>query len=56
MDLQDVLQRFTFDNTCLLVLGFDPNCISVDLPELAYRMALDEVKEVVFYRHIVPEC
>ncbi|KAM3686542.1 hypothetical protein ACB098_10G009800 [Castanea mollissima] len=55
VDLQDVFQRFTFDNTCLLVLGFDPNCLSVDLPELAYRMAFDEVEEAVFYRHIVPE-
>ena len=32
VDLQDVFQRFTFDNTCLLVLGFDPNCLFVDLP------------------------
>ena len=36
-------------------IGFDPNCLFVDLPELAYRMAFDEVEEAVFYRHIVPE-
>ncbi|GMY29653.1 alkane hydroxylase mah1 [Fagus crenata] len=55
LDLQDVFQRFTFDNTCLLVLGFDPNSLSVDLPEVASRRAFDEVEEAVFYRHMVPE-
>ena len=55
LDLQDVFQRFTFDNTCLLVLGFDPNCLSVDLPEVASRRAFDKVEEAVFYRHMVPE-
>uniref|UniRef100_A0A2N9G7F5 Cytochrome P450 n=1 Tax=Fagus sylvatica TaxID=28930 RepID=A0A2N9G7F5_FAGSY len=55
LDLQDVFQRFTFDNTCSLVLGFDPNSLSVDLPEVASRRAFDEVEEAVFYRHMVPE-
>ncbi|KAF2292264.1 hypothetical protein GH714_018296 [Hevea brasiliensis] len=55
VDLQDLFQRFTFDNICLLVLGFDPNSLSVDLPEVAYKTAFDDVEEAVFYRHIVPE-
>lgn len=49
------MQRFTFDNTCLLVLGFDPNCLSIELPEVDYRTAFDLVEEAVFYRHIVPQ-
>lgn len=55
LDMQDVFQRFTFDNICLLVLGFDPQSLSVDLPEIAYKTAFDDVEEAVFYRHIVPE-
>ncbi|KAB1216201.1 Cytochrome P450 86B1 [Morella rubra] len=55
VDLQDIFQRFTFDNTCLLVLGFDPNCLSIELPEVDYRTAFDLVEEAVFYRHIVPQ-
>jgi hypothetical protein len=30
VDLQDVLKWFTFDNTCLMVLGFDPVSFSVE--------------------------
>ncbi|XP_040986479.1 alkane hydroxylase MAH1-like [Juglans microcarpa x Juglans regia] len=55
VDLQDVFQRFTFDNICLLVMGFDPKCLTIELPEDDYRMAFDEVEEAIFYRHIVPE-
>ncbi|KAJ4827568.1 hypothetical protein Tsubulata_004789 [Turnera subulata] len=55
VDLQDLFQRFTFDNICLLVLGSDPNSLSVDLPEIAYKTAFDDVEEAIFYRHIVPE-
>ncbi|WCJ21143.1 cytochrome P450 family 96 subfamily A polypeptide 1 [Euphorbia peplus] len=55
VDLQDLFQRFTFDNICLLVLGFDPKSLSLDLPHLSYKQAFDDVEEAVFYRHIVPE-
>ncbi|XP_040986481.1 alkane hydroxylase MAH1-like [Juglans microcarpa x Juglans regia] len=55
VDLQDVFQRFTFDNICLLVMGFDPKCLTIELPEVDYRTAFDKVEEAIFYRHIVPE-
>ncbi|CAK7354848.1 unnamed protein product [Dovyalis caffra] len=29
--------------------------LSVDLPEIAYKTAFDDVEEAVFYRHIVPQ-
>lgn len=37
-DLQDVLQRFAFDNTCILVLGTDPASLSVDFPTVLGRL------------------
>ncbi|XP_022151999.1 cytochrome P450 94A1-like [Momordica charantia] len=30
LDLQDVLERFTFDNVCKLAFDFDPGCLSGD--------------------------
>ncbi|XP_059450027.1 alkane hydroxylase MAH1-like [Corylus avellana] len=55
VDLQDVFQRFTFDNICLMVLGFDTNCLSIEFPKVAYEKAFDQIEESVFFRHIVPE-
>ncbi|XP_059452630.1 alkane hydroxylase MAH1-like [Corylus avellana] len=55
VDLQDVFQRYTFDNVCFLVLGFDPNCLSIDFPQVAHAKAFDQMEKSVFYRHIVPE-
>jgi cytochrome P450 len=55
VDLQDVFQRFTFDNICLMVLGFDTNCLSIEFPNVAYEKAFDQIEESVFSRHIVPE-
>ena len=55
VDLQDVFQRFTFDSVCLMVLGYDPNCLSIELPKVAHSNAFDEVEESLLYRHLVPE-
>ncbi|KAG8651629.1 hypothetical protein MANES_06G006400v8 [Manihot esculenta] len=54
VDIQDVFQRFTFDNICQLVLGFDPNSLSIEFPEVPYQKAFDDVEEAVIYRHAVP--
>ncbi|KAJ7976595.1 Cytochrome P450 family protein [Quillaja saponaria] len=53
-DLQDVFQRFTFDNICSLVFGFDPECLSIQFPEVEYEKAFNEMEEILFIRHIVP--
>src|ERR1044072_3244760 len=37
VDLQDVFSRFTFDNICSTILGFDPASLSVHFPELEYE-------------------
>ncbi|KAB1209111.1 Cytochrome P450 86B1 [Morella rubra] len=55
VDLQDVFQRFTFDNICLMVLGFDANCLAVEFPKVEYEKAFDQIEESVFYRHFIPE-
>jgi len=55
VDLQDVFNRFTFDNICSIVLGNDPNCLSVDFPEVEIEKAFNEAEESIFYRHIVPK-
>ncbi|XP_059452591.1 alkane hydroxylase MAH1-like [Corylus avellana] len=55
VDLQDVLQRYTFDSVCLLVLGFDPNCLSIEFPQVSHAKAFDQMERSVFCRHFVPE-
>ncbi|KAE8021469.1 hypothetical protein FH972_007355 [Carpinus fangiana] len=55
VDLQEIFQRYTFDNVCFLVLGFDPKCLSIEFPQLAHAKAFDQMEQSVFYRHVVPE-
>ncbi|XLR65884.1 hypothetical protein S83_016556 [Arachis hypogaea] len=55
VDLQDVFNRFTFDNICNIVLGYDPNCLSIEFPEVACEKAFNEAEESLFYRHAVPK-
>ncbi|KFK30508.1 hypothetical protein AALP_AA7G271100 [Arabis alpina] len=55
VDLEDVFQRFTFDSTCVLATGYDPGCLSVDMPEIGFARALDDAEEAIFFRHIKPE-
>ncbi|MED6182667.1 hypothetical protein PIB30_030868, partial [Stylosanthes scabra] len=54
IDLQDVFSRFTFDNICSIVLGYDPNCLSIEFPHVACEKAFNEAEESIFYRHAVP--
>ncbi|KAF8045313.1 hypothetical protein N665_5201s0001 [Sinapis alba] len=55
VDLEDVFQRFTFDTTFVLATGYDPGCLSVEMPEIEFARALDDAEEAIFYRHIKPE-
>ncbi|KAM3339704.1 hypothetical protein P3S68_029573 [Capsicum galapagoense] len=54
-DLQDVLQRFTFDSITKLLLDHDPRSLSIDLPYLPYEKAFGDALEAFLLRHIVPE-
>lgn len=55
VDLQDLFQRFSFDATCQLVTGYDPGCLSENLPDVPFSRAMDDAEESIFMRHIVPE-
>lgn len=55
VDLQDVFQRLTFDTTCTFVTGYDPGCLSLNMPEVPFSKAMDDAEEAVFFRHVVPE-
>ncbi|KAK5785405.1 alkane hydroxylase MAH1-like [Gossypium arboreum] len=55
VNLEDVFQRFAFDATCILVTGYDPNCLSVEFPNVPFSKAMDDAAEVMFYRHITPQ-
>ncbi|XP_027348663.1 alkane hydroxylase MAH1-like [Abrus precatorius] len=56
VDLQDAFQRLTFDNICSIVLGFDPNCLSIEFPEVACERAFNEAEDAILYRHVMPRC
>ncbi|XP_059296036.1 alkane hydroxylase MAH1-like [Lycium ferocissimum] len=56
LDLQDVLQRFTFDSITKLLLDHDPRSLSVDLPYLRYEKAFGDALDALLHRHIIPEC
>ncbi|KAK2415134.1 alkane hydroxylase MAH1 [Trifolium repens] len=55
VDLQDIFQRLTFDNICSIVLGFDPSCLSIDLPEILFERAFTQADNTLFIRHIKPK-
>ncbi|KAL1224439.1 Alkane hydroxylase MAH1 [Cardamine amara subsp. amara] len=55
VDLQDLFQRFTFDTTFVLATGFDPRCLSIEMPEIEFAKALDEAEEAIFFRYVKPE-
>ncbi|XP_074308651.1 alkane hydroxylase MAH1-like [Silene latifolia] len=54
LDLQDLFERFTFDNICSLTMGYELGSLCVDLPSIPFSKALDDIEEVIFYRHVIP--
>jgi len=59
LDLQDVMEKFTFDITCTFLFGFDPNCLPYKCNELsctAYEKALSVVEDMILCRHYIPKC
>ncbi|KAJ6676583.1 ALKANE HYDROXYLASE MAH1-LIKE [Salix viminalis] len=55
VDMQDVLKRFAFDFVCLLMLGFDPNSLSIEFPRVPYKQAYYDMEEVALQRHLKPQ-
>ncbi|GFP92735.1 alkane hydroxylase mah1 [Phtheirospermum japonicum] len=54
-DMQDILQRFAFDNICQFFLNHDPMSLQSDLPNVPCEKALGDALEPLFYRHLLPE-
>ncbi|XP_059666680.1 alkane hydroxylase MAH1-like [Cornus florida] len=54
VDLQELLQKFTFDTICMLVLGHDPGSLSIALPHIPCEKAFLDAEEAIFYRHVLP--
>ncbi|KAK1299318.1 Cytochrome P450 86B1 [Acorus calamus] len=52
VDLEDVLLRFTFNASCKIVIGVDPNCLSEQ--EVPFARVFDEAEEVLALRHVFP--
>ncbi|EPS67771.1 hypothetical protein M569_06997, partial [Genlisea aurea] len=55
IDLQEIFQRLTFDTTCAVITGYDPLCLSPELPEVPFSAAMDAAEDSIFMRHILPE-
>ncbi|KAL1208059.1 Alkane hydroxylase MAH1 [Cardamine amara subsp. amara] len=55
VDLQDVFLRFTFDTSLVTVTGCDdPKSLSIEMPEVEFAKALDDLLKGVVYRHVKP--
>ncbi|KAK9292142.1 hypothetical protein L1049_020101 [Liquidambar formosana] len=54
IDLQEVLLRFTFDNTCTVAFGADPGCLAPDLPEVPFAKGFEEATELTTFRFLAP--
>ncbi|XP_057765278.1 alkane hydroxylase MAH1-like [Salvia miltiorrhiza] len=54
-DLQDVFQRFTFDNICKIVLDYDPCSLCLDMPDLPCEKAFSVAAEPLLHRHVIPQ-
>lgn len=62
IDLADLLQKFTYDTSCKLILGYDPCCLSIDsmhgMADKPFHVkaekAFDITETGAFYRHILP--
>lgn len=55
LDLQDIFQRFTFDNISKLILDHDPGSLSMNLPNIPCEKAFNHTVEALLRRHILPE-
>lgn len=54
IDLQDVFQRFMFDTSSILMTGYDPMSLSIEVPEVEFGEAADLGEEAIFHRHFKP--
>jgi cytochrome P450 len=58
-DLQDILERFTFDIAFTSFFGFDSNCFPYNLnemQEIPYVKAISVFEDTILSRHYLPKC
>ncbi|KAI3829736.1 hypothetical protein L1987_03864 [Smallanthus sonchifolius] len=46
LDLQDILQRFAFDNICKIAFGHDPAYLTPSLPQAKFAVAFDDAVRI----------
>ncbi|KAK4788042.1 hypothetical protein SAY86_019361 [Trapa natans] len=54
LDVQDILQRFAFDNICKIAFGYDPACLTESLPEEKFARDFDEATMLSSQRFRMP--
>ncbi|KAK4789274.1 hypothetical protein SAY86_020593 [Trapa natans] len=54
LDIQDILQRFAFDNICKIAFGYDPACLTESLPEEKFARDFDEAAKLSTQRFGLP--
>ncbi|MCE0482528.1 hypothetical protein HAX54_041357 [Datura stramonium] len=54
VDLQDILQRFAFDNICKIAFGYDPGYLLPSLPEAEFAVAFEDAVRLSTERFIPP--
>ncbi|KAL1217914.1 Alkane hydroxylase MAH1 [Cardamine amara subsp. amara] len=54
VDLQDLFQRFLFDASSILMTGYDPRYLSIEMPKVEFGDAVYGVSDGIFYRHAKP--
>ncbi|KAL6543002.1 hypothetical protein OROHE_010522 [Orobanche hederae] len=55
VDLQEIFQRFAFDNICQVVLSYDPGSLSPDLPYIPCEKAFSHALQPLLHRYAFPE-
>lgn len=55
VDMQDLFMRFTFDVICMVLLGFNSNSLTINMPHVLIATATDVLQEALFRRHYVPQ-
>ncbi|KAH0652241.1 hypothetical protein KY290_030681 [Solanum tuberosum] len=54
VDIQDILQRFAFDNICKIAFGYDPEYLLPNLPEAEFAVAFEDCVRLSSERFIHP--
>nr|GFA75067.1 cytochrome P450 94A1-like [Tanacetum cinerariifolium] len=46
LDMQDLLQRFAFDNICRIAFGYDPEYLTPSLPKAKFAVAFEDAARI----------